>query len=92
MSKVTLKGFILVPDNEIDLVEQELKIHTDLTLKEAGCITFKVTRNDNIHNRFDVYEEFVHRAAFNAHQVRVKSSHWGKVTANVERHYEINEE
>lgn len=92
MGKVTLKGFIVVPDEEIELVEQELEAHTDLTRKEAGCMTFKVTRSENTHNRFDVYEEFVDRAAFDAHQRRVKASYWGTVTINVERHYEIYEE
>lgn len=92
MGKVTLKGFIVVPEDEIDLIEQELQVHTDLTLEEAGCITFKVTKSDKIHNRFEVYEEFIDRTAFDAHQIRVKASHWGEVTLNVERHYEIYEE
>ncbi|MDB1125869.1 putative quinol monooxygenase [Vibrio algarum] len=91
MANVTLKGFILVPSDKIKLVERELRVHTDLTLKEYGCITFQVTKNEKIPNRFDVYEEFVDRAAFDAHQARVKASYWGKVTVNVERHYEVIE-
>ncbi|EPR4995117.1 putative quinol monooxygenase, partial [Vibrio navarrensis] len=41
--------------------------------------------------RFDVYEEFVDKVAFEQHQKRVKASRWGKVTVSVERHYEIFE-
>ncbi|MDF5015048.1 antibiotic biosynthesis monooxygenase, partial [Vibrio parahaemolyticus] len=41
--------------------------------------------------RFDVYEEFVDKASFKQHQERVQASHWGKVTANVKRQYEIFE-
>ncbi|WP_417819681.1 putative quinol monooxygenase [Terasakiella sp.] len=91
MSKIILKGFIVVSDEDLQAVEGELPTHTKLTLDEEGCLTFKVTKSDSNPNRFDVYEEFVDRDAFNKHQNRVKSSHWGDVTINVERHYEIIE-
>ena len=89
MSKVTLKGFILVPESELELVKMELVNHQRLTLEEAGCITFSVIQNSENSLRFDVYEEFVDKASFEQHQKRVKASHWGKVTVNVERHYEL---
>ena len=91
MPKVTLKGFILVPESELELVQTELPNHTRLTLEEAGCITFSVIQNSENPLRFDVYEEFLDKASFELHQKRVKASHWGKVTVNVERHYEILE-
>ncbi|EKO3667691.1 putative quinol monooxygenase [Vibrio metschnikovii] len=91
MSKVTLKGFILVPESELEVVKIELENHKRLTLEEPGCITFKVTENSENPSRFDVYEEFIDKSAFEYHQNRVKTSHWGKVTVNVERHYEILE-
>ncbi len=91
MSKVTLKGFILVPESELELVKNELVNHRRLTLEETGCITFSVIQNSENALRFDVYEEFTDKVAFEQHQKRVKASHWGKVTVNVERHYEIFE-
>ncbi|MEW8627209.1 MAG: antibiotic biosynthesis monooxygenase [Candidatus Thiodiazotropha sp.] len=91
MSKVKLKGFIVVADNDLEIIEQELPRHCKLTRQEAGCLVFEVTRSHSDHNRFNVYEEFVDREAFDAHQARVKNSKWGSVTANVERHYEIIE-
>ncbi|ENO1832311.1 antibiotic biosynthesis monooxygenase [Vibrio vulnificus] len=91
MSKVTLKGFILVPESELEVVKSELVTHKRLTLEESGCITFSVTENSNNPLRFDVYEKFKDKSAFEYHQKRVKASHWGKVTVNVERHYEILE-
>ncbi|RXJ60031.1 putative quinol monooxygenase [Candidatus Marinarcus aquaticus] len=91
MSKVTLKGFILVPESELELVKNELVNHKRLTLEESGCITFSVIQNSEDALRFDVYEEFTDKVAFEQHQKRVKASHWGKVTVNVERHYEIFE-
>ncbi|MBT2949617.1 antibiotic biosynthesis monooxygenase [Vibrio anguillarum] len=91
MSKVTLKGFILVPESDLELVKNELVNHKRLTLDESGCITFSVIENPENPLRFDIYEEFVDKVAFEQHQKRVKASHWGKVTVNVERHYEIFE-
>ena len=89
MSKVTLKGFILVPELDLELVKSELVNHKRLTLEESGCITFSVIQNSENALRFDVYEEFTDKVAFEQHQKRVKASHWGKVTVNVERHYEL---
>ncbi|EKO3688309.1 antibiotic biosynthesis monooxygenase [Vibrio metschnikovii] len=91
MSKVTLKGFILVPESDLELVKNELVNHKCLTLEEPGCISFSVTENSENPLRFDVYEEFTDKAAFEHHQKRVKASNWGKVTVNVERYYEIFE-
>ncbi|MGF1907854.1 antibiotic biosynthesis monooxygenase [Vibrio kasasachensis] len=91
MAKVTLQGFILVPENELEAVKNELINHKRLTLEEAGCLTFSVTESPNNPCCFDVYEEFESKLAFEAHQTRVQSSYWGKVTVNVERYYEIFE-
>lgn len=91
MAKVILTGFILVPEQELALVKHALVEHQRLTRLEAGCICFQVIENPDNHCRFDVYEEFTDKAAFNAHQARVQASDWGKVTANVERHYQLIE-
>lgn len=50
---------------------------------------FQVVENPDNPLRFDVYEEFTNRDTFEHHQLRVKDSDWGRVTVNVERHYEI---
>lgn len=89
MSKVTLKGYVLVPESDLQRVKSELDDHTRLTLLEPGCITFRVTESGQNPLRFDVYEEFIDEAAFDAHQKRVKESDWGQITTNVERYYEI---
>ena len=91
MSKVVLKGVIIVPSEDLSAVKKELINHQDLTRNESGCLVFEVTQSENSLNRFDVYEEFMDKAAFEAHQARVKNSYWGKVAVNVERHYEIFE-
>lgn len=42
MSKVILKGFILVPEEELETVKSALPIHMRLTKSEAGCLVFQV--------------------------------------------------
>ncbi|EGQ7970964.1 putative quinol monooxygenase [Vibrio cholerae] len=89
MSKVILKGFITVPQAVLAAVINELDNHIRLTRLEDGCLIFEVTKNEENPCRFDVYEEFRDQSAFDRHQLRVKSSTWGKVSANVERNYEV---
>ncbi|UBR44449.1 putative quinol monooxygenase [Aeromonas veronii] len=89
MGVVILNGFIIVPPNDLAAVKDELDNHIQLTRAETGCLIFKVTQDPLNPCRFDVYEEFVDEAAFQAHQARVKSSRWGKITVNVERHYTV---
>ncbi|WP_286265958.1 putative quinol monooxygenase [Thalassotalea atypica] len=90
MAKVILEGFIVIPDSALDVVKSELINHKRLTLEEVGCLVFEVTPDAVNPQRFSVYEEFVNQAAFDNHQARVKSSKWGEVTKNVERHYQIS--
>ena len=89
MGVVILKGFIIVPSNDLTAVKNELDNHIQLTRSETGCLIFQVTQDPLNPCRFDVYEEFVDEAAFQAHQARVKSSRWGEITVNVERHYTV---
>lgn len=92
MTRVILKGVIVVPVTELDLVKSELLIHTTLTLKEVGCLAFSVIPDQVNPYQFTVYEEFVNQAAFDHHQIRVKSSKWGKITKNVKRSYTVSSE
>lgn len=91
MPKVILAGRIIVPDSDLDSVIAALPTHIDLSRQEKGCLTFEVTQSAEHKNIFYVYEEFVDDAAFQSHQSRVRSSVWGNVAANAERHYEIRE-
>lgn len=90
MGKVTLSGYIVVENEDLAAVKQALAEHKCLTLAESGCLVFDVTPTPGNPNRFDVYEEFVDRNAFEQHQARTKASPWGKITANVARHYQIS--
>jgi len=89
--KVVLQGHIVVPDKELTTIEKGLTKHIELTLQEPGCLVFQVTPDPIKKNQFNVYEEFTDLRAFNAHQERVKQSHWGQITKNVQRHYQITE-
>ncbi|MEH6558078.1 MAG: antibiotic biosynthesis monooxygenase [Oceanicoccus sp.] len=89
---MTLQGYIVVPTDNLVAVRSALPMHIELTRKEEGCLVFCVSHDNSTENRFNVYEEFVNRAAFETHQWRVKNSHWDQVTKSVERHYQIREE
>ena len=92
MSKIILKGYIEVPDNDLLEIREELPRHIELTLNEKGCLAFNVVQDDVNENIYHVYEEFIDRASFERHQDRVTGSRWGKLSGGVKRHYQINEE
>ena len=87
--KVTLKGFIKVPPDELDNVTAHLSADIRLTKDVPGCVLFDVSQRDDDRCVFDVYEAFVDKSAYLSHQERVKTSDWARVTSNVERHYEV---
>ncbi len=91
MPKVTLRGYIEVPADDLDDVLLELPNHIALTHQEEGCLVFTVEKDLVKPHRFDVHEVFTDKASFERHQVRVKVSHWGSVTKNVARFYTITE-
>jgi len=88
-SKIILEGYITVPNADLEIIRDELPIHTHLTRQESGCILFEVSQDTNDNSRFNVHEEFINQEAFDIHQKRVKDSNWGKITTNVQRHYQI---
>ena len=88
MSRVILKGFILVADEDLPVVREELRNHIQLTLQEEGCLVFEVSEDEENINRFNVYEEFSDSRSFELHQERVRNSNWAKVSKNVERNYQ----
>ena len=91
MGKVILKGFIVIPDNDLERVTEALPEHIEKTRSERGCLIFNVASDQKNKNRLNVYEEFESREAFDLHQKRVKESNWGQITANAKRCYQIDE-
>lgn len=68
MTKIILEGHIVVSDSDLVAVMAELPTHIQLTRQEDGCLRFDVTQNPGAQNMFFVYEEFIDRVAFEAHQ------------------------
>ena len=91
MSKLVLKGYIVVAEEDLAAVEAALPEHSALTRQEPGCLKFEVKQDPDNQSVFNIYEEFVDNAAFQAHKQRMKNTRWVAVAANVERHYEISE-
>ena len=87
-SQVHLSGHLIcsTPD-ELATVETYLPEHICLTRAEPGCLSFEVTQTED-PMFWRVAESFSDRAAFEAHQRRVKASDWGRATAGIRRAYE----
>ena len=90
MTKIVLQGYIVVPEDDLETVKDELPTHIELTREETGCLIFEVSPDEEDPNRFNVYEEFSDKVAFEAHQLRVKNSRWGEITDNALRRYQIS--
>lgn len=73
------------------MVKEALELHKQLTKEEQGCLVFNVDEDDKDPCIYHVYEEFSSQEAFDAHQLRVKQSHWGQVTKNVQRFYSVTQ-
>ena len=86
---IILSGHISVPESELAKIREALPKHIAATRAEAGCVVFNVQENETEIGRFEVYEEFTDKKAFQCHQERVRQSDWGAVTKNVIRHYTV---
>jgi len=91
MNKIYLNGYIDVPKEALDRVNEALVEHIRLTHLEEGCEKFEVTPSREKSGRFDVREIFSSKESFEAHQARVQNSYWGEVTKGFERHYTVEE-
>lgn len=88
---IVLTGYIDVPMDRLAEVFVALPAHIALTREEPGCLSFEVTADPDVPGRFNVAERFANREDFDAHQTRMKSSPWAKVTSGIARHYQITE-
>lgn len=87
---VTLTGHIQVPPERMEAIRAALPDHIHLTRAETGCLRFEVTEDTRTPGRFNVSEEFTDAAAFAAHQARVQTSDWGRISAGIARAYTVS--
>lgn len=90
-NQIVLTGYIDIPLEEIDLVAAALEVHKKLTRAEPGCLKFNVRPDKELLGRYSIYEKFASQDAFDAHLARVQASDWGRISINVEHHFEIKE-
>ena len=88
--KIYLTGYLDVPEDRREAVAEALPDHIELTRAEPGCISFDVVLSGDIEGRYLVAEIFTDQAEFDAHQTRMKSSHWFAVTQSIPRDYTIH--
>lgn len=87
-----LNGILKCADAaELDLIRRYLPEHIRLTRAEPGCLSFAVVQSDD-PLIWQVAEQFVDRAAFEAHQARTRASAWGRATAGIVREFEVRED
>ena len=79
---------ICATEAQADVVRTHLPLHIELTRAEPGCVRFEVTQTSDPLT-WHVHEIFSTREAFEAHQLRVKASQWGRETAGVGRDYTV---
>ena len=91
MGKLILKGYVIASDEDLPGIVAELPGHIELTRQEGGCLVFEVVQDPNDKHRFNVYEEFIDKEAFEAHQDRTRASSWWAVSKDLEKHYRIEE-
>lgn len=90
-AKIYLDGYLDIPVDRYGDVMTALPVHIELTLAEPGCLKFEVVESTEIAGRLLVSEIFVDQAAFEAHQTRNRASDWFRITAGIERHFEVRE-
>ncbi len=90
--RVILSGVLIAKTGDHQIIESHLPAHIRLTRSETGCLAFDVARDADDPSLYMVEEMFADRAAFEAHQSRVKASAWGRATAHMQRDYIIKEQ
>ncbi len=90
MGRVTLRGFLICRSlEEADGVSAMLAGHIAATRAEPGCLVFEVLRSSADPVRFAVHEVFRDKAAFEAHQARIRRSDWWRATQHIPRDYKV---
>ena len=88
---IHLAGFVDIPEARLDDILAAMKVHSELTRAEPGCICFVIERDEERPCRLNVEEIFENRAAFEFHQSRSAASDRAQITKGIERHYKIRE-
>ena len=86
MSVILSGRLVCATKEQSAVVRRHLPRHVELTRAEPGCLRFDVEPSSD-PLVWTVVEEFVDRAALDAHQARVRSSEWGNATAGIARDY-----
>ena len=63
--------------------------HIDLSRAEPGCLRFDISSCLSKRGRWQIVEIFEDAEAYEAHQSRTRASEWFKLTAGIERHYNV---
>ena len=91
MGKVTITGYLQVPEEELAEVAAALPKHRDLSRAETGCLVFEDSQDEADPCKFNLYEQYTSAEAFDYHKQRAAGSEWGSISVNLQRHLTIEE-
>lgn len=83
--KVIARGTIRCAEGELAVIAPAIAEHVRLSRAEPGCIAFDITATAHDPCLFAVVEEFIDRAAFEAHTARTRASDWWRVSQHLPR-------
>ncbi len=86
---VILTGTLTCSGEDAKAVKEALPGHIRLSRAEPGCLRFEVT--ETAPGVFTVSDEFVDRAAFEAHQARTRASAWWAATSHIPRAFDMSD-
>jgi nucleoside-diphosphate-sugar epimerase/quinol monooxygenase YgiN len=84
---VTLTGHIEIAQGELQALQDALPEHIRASQDEPGCLHFSVRQDVAVPTRYHVYERFMNRESYLAHQSRIKNTPWETASRNIVRHY-----
>ena len=78
-------------EDDLKIVEAYLPEHTRLSRAEPGCLSFTVTQTDD-PLIWHLDETYTDQAAFEAHQIRNRTSLWWQKSQGLIRDFQITED
>ena len=89
---LTVTGrLICATEADADALAPAVDEHVRLTPAEPGCLSFDIRRDPDDPRAFRVDEAFRDRAAFEAHQARMRETDWPARAKDVTRDLEVRD-
>lgn len=85
---IRLSGTLTCNASELETVRSALPEQIRLSRAEPGCLEFEI--RESAPGVFNLSEEFMDQAAFEAHLTRTRASTWWQLTAHMPRNFKVS--